>query len=105
MSSTTDNVICPVCGGNALRDQDNRTCDVYIHCTDCGWNSESGYKDPDKIYIGWSWKDIESLKPDWNEDKCQEALESISGQLQDQLVEEGWNVMEVLLNIYEDGKK
>lgn len=43
MSSSIDWFECPRCGGNARREQDNRTCNVTYSCPDCGWDgSQSG---------------------------------------------------------------
>ncbi len=35
MSSTIDNITCPKCGGNAQRETDHKTGEVYDHCTVC----------------------------------------------------------------------
>jgi hypothetical protein len=40
MSSTSDFFDCPKCGGNAHREQDNRTCDIYYGCSNCDWKGE-----------------------------------------------------------------
>lgn len=40
MSSSIDYFDCPKCGGNAYREQDNRTCDVIFGCKDCDWEGE-----------------------------------------------------------------
>lgn len=41
MSSTIDWFECPICGGHAHREQDNRTCEIYYSCADCNWHGES----------------------------------------------------------------
>jgi predicted RNA-binding Zn-ribbon protein involved in translation (DUF1610 family) len=40
MSSSIDYIECPKCGGNAHREQDNRTCEVVYSCSDCDWAGE-----------------------------------------------------------------
>jgi len=40
MSSSVDFFDCPKCGGNASRDQDNRTCEVHYSCSGCDWSGE-----------------------------------------------------------------
>lgn len=40
MSSTIDWFECPKCGGNAHREQDNTTCEVYYGCSDCDWHGD-----------------------------------------------------------------
>ena len=40
MSSTSDFFDCPKCGGNAHREQDNRTCEITYGCSNCNWKGE-----------------------------------------------------------------
>ena len=40
MSSSTDFFDCPKCGGNAHREQDNRTCEITYGCSNCDWKGE-----------------------------------------------------------------
>lgn len=40
MSSSFDNVECPVCGSQAMQEQDNQTLKTYTHCPDCGYDSD-----------------------------------------------------------------
>ena len=41
MSNSIDYFDCPRCGGNAHREQDNRTCEVHVGCSDCDWSGEN----------------------------------------------------------------
>ena len=40
MSSTSDYFDCPKCGGNAYREQDNRTGEITYGCSKCNWKGE-----------------------------------------------------------------
>lgn len=40
MSSSIDDISCPECGHTARREQDTDTCEVHIHCTKCGYDSD-----------------------------------------------------------------
>ena len=40
MSSSIDWFTCPKCGGQAHREQDNRTCEVTFGCSTCDWEGE-----------------------------------------------------------------
>lgn len=35
MSSSIDNIACPRCRGNALRETDHKTGEIYEYCTEC----------------------------------------------------------------------
>ena len=37
MSSSIDNITCPQCGGNALRETDHKTGEIYDYCTECDY--------------------------------------------------------------------
>jgi hypothetical protein len=55
MSSSIDNVECPVCGGNAQRETDTETGEIHTWCTDCDYDSDiSDDIDYDEdVYDGW----------------------------------------------------
>jgi predicted RNA-binding Zn-ribbon protein involved in translation (DUF1610 family) len=40
MSSHIDYFDCPKCGGDAQREQDNKSGDVFFSCSNCDWNGE-----------------------------------------------------------------
>ena len=109
MSSTIDNIECPKCGKTAILEQ-NKYLETHIWCNECGYDSDLNeeYKesenvvevrDPDKVYIVWSWDDIQTLRPGWDEEKCKEALKHIEKGLEDNSVREGWEIIETLLNM------
>ena len=53
-------------------------------------------QDPEKVYIVWSWTDIQSLKPDWDEQQCRDWLNANGSYIQDRSIELGWEVIEAL---------
>jgi len=46
--------------------------------------------------VEWRIDDILTLKPDWTEEQCIEFLERIETNLQDRMIERGWDVIECL---------
>lgn len=48
--------------------------------------------------VSWTAEDIQTLRPDWTPDQCEEWLESNQRYIQDRLVELGWEVIETLLD-------
>jgi len=69
--------------------------------------STDKYIDNDKVYIVWGWDDIQHLRPGWSIKQCQEALNNIAKQLQNGSIQEGWEIIENLLDYkyQDDGKK
>ena len=59
-------------------------------------------RDPNKVYIVWGWDDIQALKPDWSPERCQRALDLCHKCLVDRSVEEGWMIIDVLLDCNSD---
>lgn len=51
--------------------------------------------------ITWCGLDIKQMYPDWTDDKCIEALESVAGYLEERSIEIGWEVLGILLSDYE----
>ena len=47
--------------------------------------------------VTWTAYDVQSLKPDWAVEKCEEFLEDNARRIQDRLIELGWEVIEDLL--------
>lgn len=48
--------------------------------------------------VVWTAEDIQTLRPDWTLERCEEWLESNQRYIQDRLVELGWGVIETLLD-------
>ena len=67
-----------------------------------GVDSVKTQKDPSKVYIMWSWRDIQSLQPNWTEEQCQEALWKHSETLKDVSISRGWECLEDLIGRDED---
>jgi len=97
MSSSVDGITCPACGGSGFREQ-YTTGFVEMHCTECDWSWDSELKGNKKTTISWNWEDVQSLQPDWSQNKCQMALDRCSKILIDRSVEEGWLILETLLD-------
>lgn len=57
-------------------------------------------KDENTISIVWSPEDIQELCPDMNEEQAIEALHTIRDSFKDRSTEEGWNILEGVLDYY-----
>ena len=51
--------------------------------------------------IKWDMEDIASVRPDWDVAKVEEAASYVRSGLVDRSVEEGWEILETLLEIFE----
>ena len=49
--------------------------------------------------VVWSWQDVQSIKTDWTQEECEVFMTDYRHDLEDRLVEEGWNIMRDLLSI------
>lgn len=49
------------------------------------------------VTITWVPEDIKTLRPKWSLNKCERALEEIAKVLQDRSIEEGWNIIDSIL--------
>jgi len=47
--------------------------------------------------VTWHAEDVQTLKPSWSLEKCNEWLEDNERHMQDRLIELGWEVMDALL--------
>jgi len=57
-------------------------------------------RDEEKVYIVWSYEDVQSLIPNMSKENAIEALNTVSRTLHDRSVEEGWQILETALEIY-----
>ena len=48
--------------------------------------------------ITWLWGDIQSLRPTWTQEQCEEWLDDHWRSIQDRSIEMGWDVIADLLN-------
>lgn len=47
--------------------------------------------------VSWTVDDLQTLRPEWSVEKCEEWLQANQRYIQDRLVELGWQVIEDLL--------
>ena len=57
-------------------------------------------KDENTISVVWSPEDIQSLIPNMSDADAIEALHAIRDSFKDRATEEGWQILETLLEIY-----
>jgi hypothetical protein len=53
-----------------------------------------------QIRIVWSPEDIQTICPEMNDADAIEALHTIHDSFKDRATEEGWNILEILLEMY-----
>lgn len=51
-----------------------------------------------EVIIMWTAEDIKTLRPNWTDEQCEEALQGMEKHLCDRSVEFGWAVIEELLD-------
>jgi len=49
--------------------------------------------------VAWTANDVQDLRPDWTDERCEEWLANNGGGIQDAMVERGWIAMETLLDM------
>lgn len=47
--------------------------------------------------VAWQAEDIQTLRPEWSDDKCNEWLDANEDDIQCAMIERGWAVIEHLL--------
>jgi len=47
---------------------------------------------------GWTWRDIQTVKPEWGQDECEVWLEAHADKLIDVMTAEGWNYIHEKIN-------
>ena len=64
-------------------------------------------RDENKVYIVWSYEDVMSLCPNLSDDDAVEALRQVGRGLNERSTEEGWEILECLLEMrgYKIGDK
>lgn len=63
--------------------------------------SEDKMREP-VVTINWCAEDVKSVRPKWSDKKCLEAIDSVGKYLHDRSIEEGWQILEVLLDMEYD---
>lgn len=48
--------------------------------------------------ISWCGLDVKQMYPEWSDEKCISALESVARYFEERSVELGWEVLEILLS-------
>lgn len=54
------------------------------------------------VVTSWCPADVKAINEHWSDEKCQEMLFKVSNYMEDRLIELGWEVLEDLLNMYDD---
>lgn len=47
----------------------------------------------------WQPEDVQTLRPDWSRERCEEWLAANQKYIRDRLCELGWDVIEMMLNL------
>lgn len=55
-------------------------------------------EDPEFAVVKWRIADIKELRPNWTDEKCIAFLEEIESNLQDRMIERGWDVIDTLIS-------
>lgn len=55
----------------------------------------------DQVTIRWSYEDVKALRPDFSDEKALEILDKCARSLKDRSTEEGWLILDTLIDIYE----
>jgi len=53
------------------------------------------------ITISWNWEDIQSIRPDYTQEQCEEMMDKVEKTLIDRSIEEGWDILEDLIAMRE----
>lgn len=51
------------------------------------------------VEIRWCPADVKSIREDWSDEKCMEALDKIAHWFEDRSIELGWEALDNLLNM------
>lgn len=55
-------------------------------------------EDPEFAVVKWRIADIKELRPEWSDDQCIAFLDEIEGNLQDRMIERGWDVIDTMIS-------
>lgn len=61
---------------------------------DMSWITDLARREDRRPIIIWQWQDVQSLRPEWDEEKCEDALLDARGSIEDRSTEVGWEVLE-----------
>ena len=51
------------------------------------------------VQVTWCPADVKAIREDWSDEKCMEALDKVAGYFEDRLIESGWEILEILLDM------
>ena len=57
-------------------------------------------RDENKVYIVWSYEDVQALLPHLSNEEALEALREVGEALKQQSTSEGWQILETVLEEY-----
>ena len=55
--------------------------------------------------VSWNSEDVQTLRPDWSEEKCNELLAHASDNIEQAMIERGWSVLKDEIRWYEMSHK
>ena len=55
--------------------------------------------------VSWNSEDVQTLRPDWSEEKCNELLAQAEDNMQSIMIAQGWSVLENEIRWYEVSHK
>lgn len=59
---------------------------------------EGEVRDENKVYIVWSYDDVQAIYPDMSDELALEALQRVADSLKDGSIDAGWEILRTLLN-------
>ena len=53
---------------------------------------------PIRAVVTWCAEDVQTLRPDWSLERCQQFIEDNLRNIQDRMIETGWDVLDDLVS-------
>lgn len=54
------------------------------------------------VEVSWCPADVKAINEHWSDEKCMEALDKIASYFEDRLIESGWEILEIFLDMHYD---
>lgn len=51
--------------------------------------------------VSWNAEDVQTLRPDWSEEKCNDMLKQEEDDIQISMIDRGWSVLRTKVVVYE----